>query len=315
VGIPEGIEAVGHVTIRVPIGGMFPSLFHYAPGMTDAEFERMLAPGCTWRRTSEADHESIRGWFEFFKEWHSDEAASRGEYEPTLLATDVPVPEDEEHMREWGYLITSFVLAATLCTEHIALRYQTMRFTFDDGKQFPRSGTNRFETLRLASWGAPAAEEITPLLADAIVRLVPFVQRALRQPMEHRIARALTAYRVATSSIRFSDPLPAMLCASLEALTGSRKEGQVLRRIGAFVQSVDAQDRLRRLYLNRQWFAHGADVPAMREVSAREQSLDEGLTVVKEIMRNALVDDELFDAAFGKPRDVARYLEERSTER
>jgi hypothetical protein len=302
---------VAQITIRVPIGGMFPSVFHFAPGM-GPEFERTIGPGATWRRTTEADRELLAAWFDFYKDFHSAEDARRGEYEPTVLATDEPIREDEEHMNDWGYLITSLVLAATLCTKHIGLRYQSMHFAVDSDRQRPKAGTRRFETLRLASWGGPAAEEITPTLADAIVRLVPFVGRALRQPIDHRVARAVVAYRVATSSAHFADHIPVLLCASLEALTGSSKEGLVLRRVEGFVQSTDAHDKLKRLYLNRQWFAHGADVPAMREVTARDRALDDGLTIVKEVIRNALLDDEFFDAAFGKPRDVAKFLEERS---
>jgi hypothetical protein len=98
----------------------------------------------------------------------------------------------------------------------------------------------------------------------------------------------------------------------LEALSGSQKEAHVIRRVQGFAQSPDAEYKLKRLYLNRHWFVHGIDVPAMGDIAARDESLDEGIVVTKEIVRSALMDDTFFEAAFGKARAVAKYLDERS---
>jgi hypothetical protein len=197
-----GTPSVDQVPIRVPIGGMFPSLFHYAPGY-GPQFERVLEPGCSWRSPTEADRALVARWFEYLKDFYSEEAARRGTYEATLLAADEPIDEDEEHMEAWGSVTASFILAATLCTDRQYFRYQVMRFESEAEDQRPKTGSPLFETLNLGRWGGPSQTELTPPLAESIVALYPYVRRAMNQSSDHRLKRALTAYRVATSSSRF----------------------------------------------------------------------------------------------------------------
>jgi hypothetical protein len=77
---------------------------------------------------------------------------------------------------------------------------------------------------------------------EAIVETYPFVRRALEQPANHRLARAIMAYRIATSSTRFADHIPVMLCACLEALTASTKEGEVLDLLQRFAVNRSPRD-------------------------------------------------------------------------
>jgi hypothetical protein len=297
------------VTFRIPMGGMYPSLFdfvdHPSGGM---EFERLLEPNCTWRAPSEADRTLIQEWFESFKDFHAREDTQRGTYARTVLVGETPEEWSEPYVLDWGQRIASLVVAATLYTVQASIRYQSLHFTYEGGAERPRGGARLFETLRLGSWPAPYAEELKRPTVEAIVESYPFVRRALKQPPEHRLARALMAYRIATSSTRFADHIPVMLCACLEALTASTKEGEVLDLAQRYTQSMDSRETLQSLYKHRHWFAHGIEISEMSRPEKRMETLDAGLREVKEVLRNALLDDAYFELAGEHARAVRRYL-------
>ena len=299
------------VILRFPIGGVHPSAWAYSRGEYDdrAPFDRLLEQGTIWRRPTPDDREAIRRWFEVFKEYHSGEHVHRATWEHTVLISEGPVSFDQDTMIEWGARITSLVLSTTLNTRQASIRHQALRFRMDDGKEVPDSGDVRHETLRLGLWPASHSEELSPELVEAVVGLYPYTRRVHRQDPNHRLKRAQLAYRMATSPTRFADPIPVLLCAALEALTGSTKEREVIALVQRYASTSDAADRLVQMYRCRHWFGHGIDFPDMQDPTLRMKSLDEGLLTVKEILRTAFMDDRLFELA-GSARDVRRYLEQ-----
>lgn len=304
------MNASPKVVIRFPIGGAHPSVWAYSRGEYDdrTPFERLLEEGTIWRRPTAADRDAIRRWFEVFKEYHSGEHMHRATWEDTVLISEDPVTFDRETMIDWGARITSLVVSTTLNTRHASLRHQAMRFRIEDGLEVPDSGDVRHETLRLGSWPAPYSEELLPERVDAIVQLYPYTRRVYGQDANHRLKRVLLAYRMATSPTRFADPIPVLLCAAIEALTGSTKEREVIALVQRYVGATDAAERLGQLYRCRHWFAHGIDFPDMQDSALRMTSVDEGLLTVKEVLRNAFMDDQLFELA-ASAREARRYLE------
>jgi hypothetical protein len=122
------------------------------------------------------------------------------------------------------------------------------------------------------------------------------------------MARSFGAYRAAISSIGFADAIPVLACGSLEALTASDNRATVIQCLVPRYASEDVAATLERLYLLRRWFAHGADVPTMKEPEIRMRTLDQGLALVKQILRTAYADEALHKAALTGIRTVHRYL-------
>ena len=104
--------------------------------------------------------------------------------------------------------------------------------------------------------------------------------------------------------------IPILACAALEALTGTQRSGRVIDRIIPRYASFEhAGRRLDALYRLRNWFAHAADIPDMRDPRVRVSTLDEGLEAVKEILRAAMADLELLAAAEKGTSFVSDYLD------
>jgi hypothetical protein len=130
----------------------------------------------------------------------------------------------------------------------------------------------------------------------------------IRKSPDLGLARSVGAYRAAMSKSGFSDAVSILACASLESLVASYKSDVVIRRVARYVPTDSAAQKLERLYLLRQWFAHGATIRAMTERDVRDRTLADGLDVVKEILRTAYADERLMKAARSGVEAVWTYL-------
>jgi hypothetical protein len=92
-------------------------------------------------------------------------------------------------------------------------------------------------------------------------------------------------------------------------LAATHKSGKVIERITRYSSADDASSRLETFYRLRQWFAHGADIPEMRDVEIRLTTVENGLLLVKEIILGALQDQDLFAAASSGVKAVKTYLD------
>jgi hypothetical protein len=63
----------------------------------------------------------------------------------------------------------------------------------------------------------------------------------------------------------FVDAIPILACASLEALTATRRSEEVIARVVPRYTPERVRPSLEALYRLRQWFAHGMNVQDMRD--------------------------------------------------
>lgn len=76
-----------------------------------------------------------------------------------------------------------------------------------------------------------------------------------------------------------------------------------------FASPDDSADRVSQLYLLRHWFAHGLLIPKMKDKDVHARTMAQAIDVVKEILRNALADDEFFAASGRGVKEARSYLE------
>jgi hypothetical protein len=296
---------------RCPVRGIFLDIRDFDPRQEIAAMSHVLEDGVVWRRTTPTDQREVESWFEFFRDFHSKEDASRQAYAATMLVGQVPEEVSTEVWRRHSRQIQAFVVSATLMTRRASLQYQYLRFHAEPPHGVvAHSGGQENRTVILPGWPSPHQEALLRSQVDGIVRVFPFVTRVLLQPRDHSFMRAVGAYRAAIGQTRYVDGIPVLLCACLEALTATSTSEKVVRRVASnFVASSDGQQKLERLYLLRHWFAHGLEIAEMRDPEVRDRTLEEGLAVVKEVVRNALMDDAFFEAATVGLRAARAYLD------
>jgi hypothetical protein len=175
-----------------------------------------------------------------------------------------------------------------------------------EGRLLAHSGGREAETIHLPGWplqqqlGRSQLEEMPPVYAA--------VWKVFEQPVDHGMRRCLGAYRAAIASKGFVDAVPILACSALEALSATHKSSKVIDRLARYSSSGDAAARLEHLYRVRHWFAHGADIPEMRDEQVRMDVTQDGLRLVKEIILSALQDKNLFDAGKAGPKAVKAHL-------
>jgi hypothetical protein len=270
-------------------------------------FSLALEPGVYWRTATDDDRASLADWHEFFREFHS-----QSESESMTTADSVLSPDRPSVLEEMGgvpAVIDAFMIALTLHTS-APLAAQLSRFEIEETPQeklIPNSGNRAVQTVRLPGWAE--AQPITRATIGAVVTTYSDAKRVRDQPIDNGMTRSLGAYRAATSAHVFIDAIPILACASLEALTTTYKAEKVMARIVPRYVPEEARKPLEAFYRLRQWFAHGADIPEMREQEVRFRTLSEGLLAVKSVLRAAIADPDLFTAAGAGVKAVREFLD------
>lgn len=292
-----------------PVKGVFYSPFErWANPFEEDLFDISVEPGIQWRSTTADDRERMTDWFDFYKDAFSKDQRDRMNSANTVLRA--VEPDFIDQMADIGGRVVAFTLALSLKTS-APLASQVLRFEMEESAErrlFPHSGNSVAETMHLPGWslqqelGRSQLEDIPPVYLA--------VWRAFEQPVDHGMRRCLGAYRAAIASKGFVDAVPILACSALEALCATHKSGTVINRLARYSGSGDTTTtRLERLYRVRHWFAHGADIPEMRDQQVRIAVIEDGLRVVKQIILSALQDTRLFDAGRAGPRAVKAYLE------
>jgi hypothetical protein len=290
-----------------PVKGVFYSPSErWANPFEEDLFDITLEPGISWRSTTDQDRQRITDWFDFFRDAFSKLQSERFIWANTVLRS--LEPDFIDQMAGIHERMVAFTLALSLKTS-APLASQLLRFEMEEsaeGRLLPHSGNPEAETMHLPGWslqqelGRSQLEEMPPVCAA--------VWRVFEQPIDHGMRRCLGAYRAAIASKGFVDAVPILACSALEALSATHRSGKVIDRVARYTSSGDAAARLERLYRVRQWFAHGADIPEMRDSQVRMNVIQDGLRLVKEIILSALQDKNLFDAGIAGPRAVGAYL-------
>lgn len=291
-----------------PIKGVFFSPFErWANPFEEDTFECQVEPGVQWRSTTDVDRALMTDWFDFFKDNHSrHESESTTSADTVLRSVEPGLIEAQEDIQS---RLIAFTLALSLQTR-TPLAARLLRFELEETAEqrfLPHSGYPPTETVRLAGW--PLQQQLGRSQLEAVPESYAAVWRIFQQPIEHGVRRCLGGYRGAVASLGFLDAIPILACASLEALSATHKSGKVIERVARYSSAEDATSRLESLYRLRQWFAHGADIPEMREPGVRITVVEDGLSLVKEIILAAVKDSELFDAASSGVKAVKNYLE------
>jgi hypothetical protein len=282
-----------------PIEGVFRDLREDLFALPDFSYE--LEPGVIWRSKTKSDQRLIDDWFRFYQEY-----VAKDEIESARSA-DSALRSDTEH-DNFPEKVTALILALSLHTR-TPLAGWALHFDLNhDGEVTGQSGNPpSSRTLRLRGWNE--AQPITRSVLLAVTRTYADVARIRALP-DLGVGRSLGAYRGAISRGGFVDVVPILACASLEALVASDKSAVVIRRVIPRYASADpAEETLKSLYKLRHWFAHGATIPEMREADVRLRVLDDGLTVIKEILRAAYADQALVKAGESGVKAVRAYLD------
>ena len=294
-----------------PIKGVFQDVFErWADHFNETTFSIELEPGIVWRSTTSEDRSRLTDWFDFYQEFHApDEAQSVIQGADSVLSPTEPGPLEE---RGHAYArLVGFVTALSLHTA-VPLNGRLLSFEIEESPEarvLPVGGFHPIETTRLRTWGNRLQEPLPLSRMEEVPPTFQAVMRALDQTIDHAFLRTISAYRGAVSRQVFMDAIPILTCASLEALTGAYKEDAVIRRlVPRYVPDAD-RSHLEQLYRLRHWFAHGAAIPEMRDPTVRDQTLDKGLALTKEILRTALADEDLFNAATSGTRTLGRLLD------
>lgn len=298
---PEGIWFA-------PIKGVFFSPFEkWANPFEEDRFEFQVEPGVEWRSTTEEDRGLMVDWFDFYREAHSTNVSQSMTWADTVLrSTEASVIEDQHATPS---KVIAFMLALSLRTR-APLSTQLLWFELEqtpNERFLPHSGYPRIETVRLAGW--PLQQQLGKSELAAVPDTYAAVWKIFQQPIEHGLRRCLGAYRAAVASVGFVDAVPILACAALEALAAAHKSGRVIERVTRYSSTKDAASGLASFYRLRQWFAHGADIPEMRDLEVRVTTVEAGLSLVKEIIVAALQDSHLFAAATLGGKAVKDYLE------
>jgi hypothetical protein len=260
-------------------------------------FSQELEAGLILRSPTMTDQQLIDDWFQAFEKY-----VAQPEIESAKEA-DLLLRSDGEHAQFLEKVI-SFVLALSLHSR-TPLAARALQFHLgDDGNVANRSGFEPITTIRLPSWDE--AESMTGAELRTVMETYPHVARVRNS--SGGMARSLGAYRAAITRSGLVDPVSILACASLEALVASDTSAVVIRRVTRYASSDSADEKLEWLYKHRHWFAHGATIPEMKEPEVRWRTLDEGLAVVKDILRTAYADEELRKAAASGVKAVKRYL-------
>lgn len=291
-----------------PIKGVFYSPFEkWADPFEEDAFECEVEPGVSWHSTNDGDRELMADWFDFFKENHS-----KAESESTVSADTVLRSVGTGFLDAQADVpsrIIAFTLALSLRTSS-PLSSQLLRFEVEEtpeGQLLPHSGHVPTKTMQLPGW--PLQQQLGRSELETIPPIYVAIWRVFQEPIEHGLRRCLGAYRAAVASVGFVDAVPILGCASLEALSATHKSGKVIQRVARYSSGENASQRLEAFYRLRQWFAHGADIPDMRDPVLRMRTVEDGLSLVKEIVLAALKDPELFAAASSGAKAVKNYLE------
>jgi hypothetical protein len=296
-------------TWLVPISGVFFDAREKYPNPfgPPQPFSNELEAGVLWRSATEDDRNRMIEWHEFFREFHAE-----SESELIAGADSVLSPARSSLLEQQSDVparLDAFIIALSLYMR-VPLVAQFLRFEIEespDERLLPHSGNTAVKTVNLPGWDG--GQPITHSTISA-AGTYPDVKRIRDQPLDNGLARSIGAYRAATSSHVFIDAIPILACAALEALTGTQRSGRVIDRIIPRYASFEhAGRRLDALYRLRNWFAHGADIPDMRDPRVRVSTLDEGLEAVKEILRAAMADLELLAAAEKGTSFVSDYLD------
>jgi hypothetical protein len=262
----------------VDINERFPSPFGEEQQLDPVPLE----DGVTWHLSPTERHRSLlRRYYDFYGDFYAASEAEIHVDADTVLEGDPALAEAP--MEPY---VLCFVMAASLHLDG-AISSHMLRFQID-GEARPHSGFPKLEATRLSEW--PEGTVIDVPTASLIAETYRNVRRAFARPQEHPSRRFAAAYRAAMGST-FVDPIPVLLCASLEAIAGSYKERQVIPRLLQYATSLDVNEvrrRLKRLYKLRHWFAHSAAIREMQSASNRATALQEGYPLAKEIVRNAL---------------------------
>jgi hypothetical protein len=291
-----------------PMKGVFFSPSErWANPFEEETFECAIEPGIKWRSRTEEDQALMVDWFDFFKEVHAQSQKDSMIWADTILRSTEPGFIDS--FDEIPSKIIAFILAVSLRTR-APLRTQLLRFELEETPEerfLPHSGNHPTETMRLRGW--PGQQQLGRSELEAVPDTYARVWKIFQLPIEHGLRRCLGAYRAAIASLGFVDAVPILSCAALEALAATHKSGKVIERITRYSSADDASSRLETFYRLRQWFAHGADIPEMRDVEIRLTTVENGLLLVKEIILGALQDQDLFAAASSGVKAVKTYLD------
>lgn len=299
---PEGIWLA-------PIKGVFFSPFEkWTNPFEEDRFECPIEPGVEWRSTTDEDRALMVDWFDFYKEAHSTNVSQSMTWADTVVRSTEPSVIEDQHGTP--VKVNAFLLALSLRTR-APLSTQLLRFELEQTQNerfLPHSGYPRIETIQLSGW--PLQQQLGKSEMATVPDTYATVWKVFQQPIEHGLRRCLGAYRAAVASVGFVDAVPILACAALEALSATHKSGKVIERVTRYSSTEDAASRLASFYRLRQWFAHGADIPEMRDFELRITTVESGLTLVKEIIVTALQDSDLFAAATLGGKAVKDYLEE-----
>ena len=271
-------------------------------------FSIPLQPGIDWRSATDGDKASMEDWYKFYGAFHAE-----NEVESLAASESVVSPNEPSALKDFGdahNILPSFVIALSLHTR-VPLAAQLLRFEIKEtpeGKLLPDSGNWAIQTVRLPGWQEAASLSLATM--QAIAATYSNVKDIRdNNPEDNGMARSIGAYRAATSVHTFIDAIPILACASLEALTATFNKDRVTARVIPRYAPEKERPRLKRLYQLRQWFAHGADIKAMRKPEVRLRTLDEGLAVVKSVLQAALADSDLTTAAAKGTGAVQAFLD------
>jgi hypothetical protein len=296
----------------VSISGVFLDIrekFRGDPYGQAEPFSQELDNVVDWRSTSETDRERLKEWHDDFSAFHTE-----GESDSVINADSVLSPRGPSLLEDQGDsqpIVDAFIIALSLHTS-AQINAQMLRFEIEESPEdeesiIPHSGGRVFHSVRLPGWNLQ--QPITRDLIAEVVNTYPDVKRVRAQPAEHGMMRSLSAYRAATSLQGFIDAIPILACASLEALTATRRWEDVIARVVPRYAPEKVRPSLEALYQLRHWFAHGMNVPDMSKSEVRLRTVDDGLLAVKGVLRSAVADPDLFAAASSGVKAVKAFLD------
>lgn len=292
-----------------PIKGVFhDALERWANPFEEDTFSVELESGVLWRSTTPEDRVHLTNWFDFYKGSHADQ-----ETQSVTQGADSVLSPTRPHLiadtKDFFPRLAAFIVALSLHTT-APLSGRLLLFEIEEAaerRHLPIGGYRPIETTRLPGW--TLQQPITKALIAEIPATYAGVIRVFDQTSDNSLLRSLGAYRAAISSLEFMNAIPILTCASLEALTAASKTAIVLDRLAnRYDSAAHGRSELEAMYMLRHWFAHGAAIPGMNDGAARVTALVEGLAIAKAVLRQALADDELFEAANAGGKAVKQLL-------
>lgn len=260
-----------------------------------------LEDGVEWRSPSPEDADRIKSFHDYFDGVFTPQDRRAMTSCATVLAGECEKGDGEPDPR----ILTSFLVAASLHVD-TALQVQMMRFEQTAAGWRPSQVDAGGPVVRTQQLRAAGVSELSVSDVEAVKRTYLSLRRALWQGAEHPFRRSAGTF-YAMLVTEWVEVWVILAWAALEAIAATSKKRDVVSRlVGQYVtdsKKSEAEQALEDLCALRVQFVHSLQNERFPGAQQRDAAIEQGIRVTKLLLREALDDDELFQAGMDGGRE------------